>query len=238
MPTANSSNGQKTGNRLLDALSPRTLAALQPHFETVPLETNQVLQQPGAKADYVFFPTSGVISIIVMTSDGAAVETAMAGKEGMFSISVILGDDHPSQTAIVQLAGNAIQIRSNPMKQAVAEDAELRRLLLRYAQAIMSTAAQAAACNRLHQLEQRCARWLLSARDRAESDTFHITHEFLATMLGVRRPGVTVAVQNFRDSGLIAYSHGTMTILNRAGLEKASCECYQVIQDEFRRLLG
>jgi CRP-like cAMP-binding protein len=238
LPTANSSNEQKTGNRLLDALSPRTLAGLQPHFETVPLETNKVLHQPGAKADYVFFPTSGVISIIVMTADGAAVETAMAGKEGMFSVSVVLEDDCPSQKALVQLGGSAIRMRSSQIEQAVAEDAEVRRVLLRYAQAILTTSAQAAACNRLHQLEQRCARWLLSARDRAESDTFHITHEFLATMLGVRRPGVTVAVQNFRDSGLIAYSHGTMSVLDRAGLEKASCECYQVIQDEFRRLLG
>ena len=238
MATANSANGQKTGNRLLDALPPRILAGLQPGSETIPLETSQVIQEPGAKADYVFFPTSGVISIMVLTADGATVETAMAGKEGMFSISVILGDDHPSQKAIVQLAGSAVRIRSSQMKQAVAEDAELRRLLLRYAQAIMTTATQAAACNRLHQLEQRCARWLLSARDRAEGDTFHITHEFLATMLGVRRPGVTVAVQNYRDSGLIAYSHGSMTILDRAGLEKASCECYRVIQDEFNRLLG
>ena len=238
MPPANSSDGQKTGNRLLDALSPRALAGLRPHFETVPLPIGHVLHEPRARADHVFFPTSGVISIIVMTADGMAVEMAMAGNEGMFSVSVILEDDRPSQTAIVQLAGSAVRIRSGEMKQAVAEDADIRHLLLRYAQVTLSTAAQAAACNRLHLLEQRCARWLLSAQDRAGSDTFHITHEFLATMLGVRRPGVTVAVQNFRDSGLITYSHGTMTILNREDLEKASCECYRTIQDEFARLLG
>jgi CRP-like cAMP-binding protein len=120
----------------------------------------------------------------------------------------------------------------------VRENASLQELLLRYAQLILSTASQTAACNRLHLLEQRCARWLLSARDRADADEFSLTQEFLAMMLGVRRPGVTVAAQSLQAAGLITYNHGTMTVLDRKGLEAASCECYRFIQNEFTRLLG
>ena len=156
----------------------------------------------------------------------------------MLGVAILLGDDTPSQKAMVQLPGSALRVRSALLRRAAEASTEVRAILLRYAQAMLTTATQSAACNRLHQLEQRCARWLLSARDRASGDTFPMTHEFLAMMLGVRRPGVTIAVQNFRDHGMITYNHGTLTILDRAGLEKASCECYGFIQSETARLIG
>jgi CRP-like cAMP-binding protein len=150
----------------------------------------------------------------------------------------VLGDDKPSQRAMVQLAGATLRMPSSVLQAEVEANATVRALLLRYVQATLTTAAQAAACNRLHALERRFARWLLSVHDRAEGDTFPMTHDFLAMMLGVRRPGVTVAAQSLRDGGLIAYNHGTMTIVDRDGLEAASCDCYQFIQDELKRLVA
>lgn len=238
MPTAAaSSRDGKVGNRLLDALEPAILERLRRHLETVVLQSNQSVHEPGERAEHVFFPTIGVISLVSITDDGQSVEVGMVGKEGMFGVSAILGDDKPSQRAMVQLAGGALRMPSASLRREIEAEPSLRSMLLRYVQVTLTTASQSAACNRLHQLEQRAARWLLSAHDRAESDTFPMTHEFLAMMLGVRRPGVTVAAQALQASGLITYNHGTLTIRDRDGLEEASCECYRFIQDEFKRLL-
>jgi CRP-like cAMP-binding protein len=235
MPEASST---KFGNRLLDAMPPEALQHFRPHLEAVSIQGNQTIQEPGEASEHVFFPTRGMISLVAMMSDGESVEIGMIGKEGMFSVSAILGDDTPSQRAMVQLPGNALRMKTEMLLQEAKANPTLQALLLRYAQMTLSTAAQTAACNRLHLLEQRCARWLLSAHDRAGSDTFGMTHEFLSMMLGVRRPGVTVAAQSLQSSGLITYNHGTMTILDRNGLEAASCECYRFLQDEYARLLG
>jgi CRP-like cAMP-binding protein len=232
------SDNQTYGNRLLDALPSNVLDRLRPHLETVALPSNQTIHEPGEVAEHVFFPTSGLISIVATTTDGESVEIGMIGKEGMFSVAAILGDETPSQRAMVQLPGSALRMSARLLWSEADSDAPLRMLLLRYVQVTLMTSAQTAACNRLHHLEQRCARWLLSAHDRAEADTFPMTHEFLAMMLGVRRPGVTIAAQAFQAGGIITYNHGTMTILDRKGLEAASCECYRAIQDEFARLLG
>ena len=226
------------GNRLLDALAPDAVERLRPHLETIALAANETIQEPGETAEHVWFPTHGMISMVAMMNDGESVEIGMIGREGMFSVSAILGDNTPSQRAMVQLAGGALRITSEALRQEAKANAPLQARLLRYVQATLSTAAQSAACNRLHLLEQRFARWLLSAHDRAEGDTFPMTHEFLAMMLGVRRPGVTVAAQSLQSSGLISYNHGTMTILDRKGLEAVTCECYRFVQAEFDRLLG
>jgi CRP-like cAMP-binding protein len=224
------------GNDLLDALSP----AVRDRFglETVALNPNQVMHETGAFAEYVFFPTNGLISMIASAGNGLSVEVGMVGKEGMFNVSSILGDDRPSHGAMVQLPGSALRMKSAVLQREAQAEPALLGLLLRYSQMILTTAAQTAACNRLHRLEQRGARWLLSAHDRAGVDTFPMTQEFLAMMLGVRRPGVTIAAQAFEADGLITYNHGTMTIVDRPGLEAASCPCYRFIQDEFARLLG
>jgi CRP-like cAMP-binding protein len=226
-----------TGNRLLDVLPADALDRLRPALELVQLPRAQTIHEPGESVDHTFFPTSGLISMVAMTKDGQWVEVGMVGKEGMFSVATVLGDPRPSQRAMVQLAGTALRMPSPVLQGEVDANAKVRALLLRYVQATLTTAAQAAACNRLHPLEKRFARWLLSVHDRAGTDTFPMTHDFLAMMLGVRRPGVTVAAQSLRDDGLIAYNHGTMTIVDREGLEAASCDCYQFIQDEAKRLL-
>jgi CRP-like cAMP-binding protein len=226
------------GNRLLNAMPSDARESMKPHLEQVAMSANQTVHEPGEPAEYVFFPTRGLISMVAMLDDGESVEVGMIGNEGMFGVSAILGDDRPMQRAMVQLAGNALRMSSRLFQRDVQSNAALQTLLLRYVQVTLATATQAAACNRLHKLEQRSARWLLSAHDRAEADTFPMTHEFLAMMLGVRRPGVTIAAQSLQADGVITYNHGTMTIVDRAGLEAASCECYRFVQDEFKRLLG
>jgi CRP-like cAMP-binding protein len=225
-----------SGNRLLDALSQNVRERLG--LEPVALISGQTVHSSGALAEHVFFPTSGMISMIATGGNGLSVEIGMVGSEGMFNVASMLGDDRPSHGAIVQLPGSALRTTVAVLRREAQENATLHGLLLRYGQAILTTAAQTAACNRLHRLEQRFARWLLSAHDRAEVDTFPMTQEFLAIMLGVQRPGVTIAAQAFEADGLIAYNHGTMTIVDRAGLEAVSCDCYPFIQNEFKRLLG
>lgn len=238
MQEASPSGRLKLGNRILDGLSVEVLAELRPHLETVSLSSNQIIHEPQVGAEYAYFPTSGMISIVATMADGAEVETGLAGREGMIGVSSILGDGTPSQKAMVQLYGSAVRVKAPLLRQIALANPDVLGLLLRYAQCMLVTARQSAACNRLHLLEQRCARWLLMARDRAEGDTFPMTHEFLSMMLGVRRAGVTVALQAYRDSGVITYNHGTMTILDRAELETMSCECYRVIERETKRLIG
>lgn len=226
------------GNRLLDAAPPDVLERLRPYLETVSLSANQPIHESGELAEHVFFPTRGLISVVATMAEGESVEVGMVGREGMFNVANLLGDDKPLQRAMVQLAGSALRMPARPMLHEARTNGSFQELLLRYVQVSLSTASQSAACNRLHLLEQRCARWLLSARDRAEGDTFPMTQEFLAMMLGVRRPGVTLAAQSLQAAGLITYNHGTMTVLDRQGLEVASCECYRFVQNEFARLLG
>jgi CRP-like cAMP-binding protein len=238
VPRSSSNTPAKTGNHLLDALTPDGLAALQPHLEAVPLRINDIVQNPGQRAQFSFFPTCGMISVIATMSTGATVEVGLVGREGMFNIAVILGDPTPSQKGVVQLSGSALRIRTAKLIEVDHVEAELHALLLRYAQVQLVQASQSAACNRLHQLEMRCARWILSAHDRADGASFAMTHEFLATMLGVRRPGVTAAVKALRSAGMIDYRHGSITVQDRRRLEAAACECYRYVQDESTRILG
>jgi CRP-like cAMP-binding protein len=207
-------------------------------LETVELAANQTIHDPRKLAEHVFFPTRGLISMVATAGNGLSVEIGMVGHEGMFNVASMLGDDRPSHGAMVQLPGSALRTTSNALRREAQANGAVHGLLLRYGQTILTTAAQTAACNRLHRLEQRFARWLLSAHDRAMANIFPMTQEFLAMMLGVRRPGVTLAAQVFQADGLIRYSHGTMTILDREGLESASCDCYPFIQYELKRLLG
>jgi CRP-like cAMP-binding protein len=225
------SSNAKTGNHLLDALPAESLERLRPHFEPAAF----VLGEPLHTGEHLYFPTTGMISVIATMADGASVEIGLVGREGMHSIAAFLNEDTPFQTAIVQLPGHALRLKMALLRLEMQERVPVQKLLLRYTQAVLIAVAQSAACNRLHVLEQRCARWLLACRDRAEADTFPMTQEFLALMLGVQRPGVTVAAQSLREDGLITYNHGTMTVLDRHGLEAASCECYRVIHDQFGR---
>jgi CRP-like cAMP-binding protein len=224
----------RTGNRLLDALTSECLQRLEPHLEPVALD----LKASIPPLPHVYFPLAGLISVIARMEDGESVEICMTGREGMYGVPAILTDDPISESAIVPLPGRSLRLGSRLLRKEMDGDGALRRLLLRYIEATLSAVAHSAACNRLHFLEQRCARWLLACHDRAEGDTFPMTHEFLAMMLGVRRPGVTLAARTLRESGLITYTHGTLTVVDREGLEAAACECYRVVRDKFDRVFA
>jgi len=226
------------GNRLLDALPAEIRAALAPHFTTIDLPFEAVIHEPGAKLEHALFPTEGMISVIAAMGNGALVEIGIIGNDGMLGVSLVLGDERPPQMAMVQMKGRALQIESDMLLKQVAAFPALQKRLLRYAQANLSSTAQSVACNRLHLLEQRCARWLLVAHDRSPGDTLHLTHELLSIMLGVRRPGVTVAAQALQSAGVISYNHGEINILDRQGLEAASCECYRANAEETARLMA
>jgi CRP-like cAMP-binding protein len=229
---------QSTGNQLLDALGSEEFNRLRPHLKVEALRFNQTLQKRRRPVEFAFFPTSGMISIVVMMRDGASVEVGIVGREGMLGIQPVLGDDTSLNEAIVQIPGSALRLPADILRREVLASPELRAVLLRYVQAYVYSAAQSVACNRAHLVEQRLARWLLTARDRSGSDTLPLTHEFIAMMLGVGRPRVTVAAQSLQTAGLIEYNHGLITITDREGLKVAACECYDVMQREYARLLS
>jgi CRP-like cAMP-binding protein len=229
---------QHTGNYLLDLLPPAVLDGLRPYLAGEVLSLNRTLQARGKPVKSVFFPTSGMISIVAMLRDGASVEVGIAGREGMLGVQAVLGDDISLNEAMVQIPGSALRMPADVLRREAQASPELRAVLLRYVQAVLNSATQSAACNRAHLLEQRLARWLLTARDRAGTDRLPLTHEFIAMMLGVRRAGVTVAAQSLQTAGLIQYVHGRITIADREGLEVAACECYEVTRREYARLLG
>ena len=225
-------------NRLLAVLPPEELERLAPHFQRVPLVFKETLFEAGARIEFFYFPLNGVISTIAAMRDGSSIEVGIVGKEGATDVAIVLGDDISSHRGFVQLAGSALKLSAAVLREELRRDGELRSVLLRYARFTLAQATQSAACNRLHSLEQRCARWLLSMRDRVEADTFPITHEFLAYMLGVRRAGVTVAARSLQEAGRVRYARGRLTILDGDGLEADACECHCVLKNELARLLG
>jgi CRP-like cAMP-binding protein len=234
-----SKRNSTTGNRFLDAMPHDIRERVRKSLRAVALDASQTIHEPGRAIEHVYFPTSGFISMLAKDGPTAiAIEIGMIGKEGMFSASAMLGDGRPSYGAMVQLAGRALRMKADTLRREAQANAALRAMLLRYGQVHLITVAQNSACNRLHLLEQRFARWLLSAHDRAEGDSFAMTHELLAMMLGVRRPGVTLAAQTLQADGLISYTHGAISVVDRKGLEARSCYCYAFVQSEFARLMG
>ena len=225
-------------NRFLSSLRPESYARLAPELETVDLRAKVVVWEPDAPIRSIYFPHTCVMSIIVLMRDGVAVEAGTVGREGFLGVPVLFGGESTSTQAIVQVAGMASRIPSSVFRRAIAEDSALRDFSLRYAQALLEQTAQSVACNGRHDLSERCARWLLMTRDRVEGDEFHLTQEFLATMLGVRRATVTVAAAMLQRAGLIRYQRGRVTILDRSGLEDAACECYDVVRRKYEKLVG
>ncbi len=225
-------------NRLLAALAPEDRAALAPHLEPVALGVGQVLAGPGEAFAHVYFPETAVLSVIARMADGAGVEVGTVGNEGLAGVSVLLDTEASPNETLAQIPGAALRVPAAAFTAAVDARPGLRRLLHRYAQAYLTQVAQGAACNRLHGIEARCARWLLMTHDRVGgADAFPLTQEFLAIMLGVRRAGVTVAAGALQDAGLIRYRRGGIRVLDRAGLGAAACECYGVVRRQFDRLL-
>lgn len=225
-------------NRLLTALPVEEYERLLPKLESVSLPVKQVLYEPNKPIEYVYFVNHGVISLLNIMEDGTIVEIATVGNEGMVGLPVFLGGDTIPCRAFVQLPGDAIRMKADVFKYLVNQGSPLHGLLQRYTQALFNQVAQSAACNRVHSIEERCSRWLLMTRDRVNSDDFPLTQEFLSQMLGVRRPSVSVVAAILQKAGLIRYSRGKITILDRLGLEASACECYAIIKQEFDRLLG
>ena len=197
----------------------------------------QVIYQPGELIQHVYFPLSGVVSLLTILADGTETEVGIVGNEGIAGISAFLGIDTTSLKALVQIPGDAMRMRTSDF-QAELLDGALHNLLQRYTQTLIGQISQSVACNRHHSVEERCCRWLLMCHDRAKSDHFPITHEFLSHMLGVRRASVTVVAGMLQKAGLISYSRGRMIILDRPGLEEVSCECYGSVKAEFDRVFS
>jgi len=225
-------------NRLLAALPPEDLARLRPRLELVEFDVRQVIQVPDEPIAAVYFPEGGWVSMMALLVDGNSAEVGIVGYEGMVGLPLLLGSDRSPTEAMIQAPGKFLRLGAGAFREELDRSAALRTLLLRYALAFQAQVTQTAACNGHHALDQRLARWLLTAHDRADGDEFPMTQEFLAVMLCVHRPGVTVAARLFQQAGLIRYSSGHMMITDRAGLEAAACECHGAVAREFQRLLG
>jgi CRP-like cAMP-binding protein len=225
-------------NRLLRALSPDDLDPLRAHLETVPLAHKQTLSSPGTSIDHVYFPEEGMVSLVQPLDDGITIEVGMIGNEGLVGTPVLLGADSSPLEAMVQIPGSALRMSVTAFREEVGRRTGLLGVLLRYVQALHVQVSLTAACNGRHAVPERLARWLLTAHDRSPNDQLPLSHEFLSQMLGVRRAGVTVALGTLKTAGLIRNSHARVHILDRSGLEAASCDCYSTVRDEYARLLS
>lgn len=225
-------------NKILALLPPKELTAVVARTEIVEVKSKQVLFLPEERLEYVHFPDNCVISLVTVMEDGDQVEAMTVGSDGFPEIPVFHGVENSSNKGIGQISGTARRLSIRNFRELVEECSGLHRLLHRYAELVFETVAQSAACNRLHVIEQRCARWLLMSEDRVGRNRFDLTQEFLAEMLGVRRPGVTVAMGILEKAGLIAHGRGNITVVDRAGLEKASCECYRTIRARQTKLIA
>ena len=211
-------------------------SCLRPHLSPVTLKVNRTLHDAGQIIDTVYFLEEGICSVVVTMSDGNTVEVGMTGRDGFVGLPAALGTECSPNRAFIQVPGHGFSVKAEVVQELAKPSSKLRLLLQRAVQGMLAQTAQTAACNRVHELEERLARWLLMCQDRVQSDQLFITHEFLAMMLGTRRSSVTVAAGILRNAGLIAYSRRHVTIQNHEGLEHASCECYRTIHDEFVRL--
>jgi CRP-like cAMP-binding protein len=224
-------------NHLLAVLPGEERARLFPQLELVPMPLGEAVCEPGIPMRYVYFPTNAIVSLLYVMEDGASAEIAVVGNEGIVGISVFMGGETTTSRAVVQSAGHAYRLKGQLLKDAFFRAGPMQLLLLRYTQALLTQMAQTAVCNRHHSVDQQLCRWLLLSLDRLPTNKLIMTQELIANMLGVRREGVTESAGNLQRAGLIHYSRGKITVLDRPGLEARVCECYQVVKKEFDRLL-
>ena len=225
-------------NRLLGLLPPRDYERLRPHLHRIPLEYRQSLYRAHKPIRFVYFIETGVGSLVNTMANGQASEVGTIGNEGVVGLPLVLGDDRAPTSVYIQVPGAGLRMKATLFKKELARSASMRTVMLHYAHAFFNQVAQSAACNQFHSIQQRCCRWLLMTHDRMHSDEFLLTQEFLAMMLGVQRTGVTAAAGALQRAGLIRYKRGNVTIVDRRGLIRRSCECYGVSKKEFDRLLG
>jgi len=217
-------------NKILGALPEKDLEQLAPKLQPIEFKVEEIFHQPLDPIRDVFFPASGIVSLVTLLEDGASVEVAVIGSEGVVGISSVMGAKFGTVEALSQSDGQALKIRATDLREHFDQSPALREPLLQYAHNLLIQVSQNAACNRAHTVEQRLARWLLLTHDRLNGDKFIFTQEFMSRMLGVRRAGVSVAANTLRQAGLIGYSRGSITMLDRKGLEAATCECYRAIE--------
>jgi CRP-like cAMP-binding protein len=231
-------DSSKFSNQLIKALPNADRVRILPALEHLDLKVRHPVFSADQPIEYIYFPHDCLISIHTRMQDGVAVETATVGREGIVGLPVFLGGHQTPLAAFCQVAGRSSRMPADAFLAAVRASPAFTALLLRYTQALLTQVSQSAACNRVHAVEERCARWLLMTHDRVRRDVFDLTQEFLGEMLGVRRPRVSMAASILQRAGFIRYSRGRVVIVDRAGLESAACECYGVIAREFGRLFA
>jgi CRP-like cAMP-binding protein len=222
--------GHRVGNKILLSIPDKEYALLNPRLEFLRMPHHLTLYEPGHPLEFVHFPNAGMVSLVIATEDGKTVEVGEVGREGFSGIQAAVGINKNQVREIVQIAGDGFRVRMGGLKRVLQSAPELQRILTRYAVVQGMQFAQTAACNRLHNIEQRLARWLLITQDRVDSATLTITHDFLATMLGTDRPTVSLAAGILQNKQIIEYTRGALQILSRVKLEECACECYDVIQ--------
>jgi CRP-like cAMP-binding protein len=225
-------------NRLLTGLPRKEFNRLHPHLEKVSLPLRDVLYEPNGPIPHVYFPLEGVVSLVAIMDGGFSLEVGVVGNEGMVGTPVFLGCQSSLTRAISQVAGDAIRMETKVFQEEMLRRGALYSLVQRSTQAMINQISQSTVCNHRHSVKKRLCRWLLMSHDRVGTDEFPLTHEFLAQMLGVRRPTVTAAAGSLQSAGLIRYHRGRVTVVDREGMEAASCECYGVVAEELDRLLG
>jgi CRP-like cAMP-binding protein len=222
---------------LLSVLPEDVYQRIVAQLEPFPLTLGEVLYESGGQLEWVYFPTTAIVSLLYVMENGSSAEIAVVGKEGIVGIALFMGGDTMPNRAVVQSEGNAYRLPGHILRQEFDRSGPLQHLLLRYTLALLTQMAQTAVCNRHHTVDQQLCRWLLLSLDRLPSNELSMTQELIANMLGVRREGVTEAAGKLQQAGLIHYSRGMITVIDRPGLEARVCECYEVVRTEFRRLL-
>ncbi len=224
-------------NHMLNALSDTDWQRWKPLVEAVDMPLGQVLYESGGTLEHVYFPTTAIVSLLYVMENGASAEIAVVGNEGLVGISLFMGGESTPSRAVVQSAGRGYRVPAQTIKDEFDKSHAVMHLLLRYTQALITQMAQTAVCNRHHSLDQQLCRWLLLSLDRLSGNELLMTQELIANMLGVRREGVTEAALKLQQAGLIRYARGRIQVLDRPGLEKRTCECYEVVRKEYARLL-
>jgi CRP-like cAMP-binding protein len=227
-----SSKNPRIANQLLAALPKKDYQKLQRHLEEIPLVFEEILYQPNVLISDVYFPNSGIISLLAAVNGRATLEVGLVGKEGLLGLAIFMGVNTSQNRAVVQGAGSAMKMKATALRKECSNGGVLPRLLGRYTHSLLTQITQAAVCNQFHLVDARLARWLLMTHDRMGDDEFQLTQEFLSNMLGVRREGVSRAATNLQKRKLITYSRGRLRVIDRPGLEATSCGCYEIITEE------